>query len=351
MASEPIPLAFLGAGWVIHHGYLPHLQGGPFRVVSVFDPSEDAANALRERLPNIRLARDLDDCLGSGAKAVLVASPNSYHEEHCSHSLEAGLNVLCEKPVAVSRHEADALASVARKSRGRVAGAAVCRHRDDVRHLLDRGQLIGRVRELDLIWVRHQGVPRRSWHAEDTDGHTGVLPDLGYHMLDLAEAMLGDRAETSTCVEARASSRGVSDGAEWYGPEGLFRYATLDLVDAILCMDGVVVRLHVSWVDDEEGDLTRVRVVGDRGRADLTGLFGFSDRRRVPYQRFQLFEHDNLTEEVDFPVGPDQHRYAFGRVLDEFATVCQGGRPLVGVPQVRRVATMLDAVNRGITVP
>jgi predicted dehydrogenase len=56
------------------------------------------------------------DCLASGAiDAVYIALPNSMHREYTVRAAEAGIHVLCEKPMAVSEDECNAMIEAARQ--------------------------------------------------------------------------------------------------------------------------------------------------------------------------------------------------------------------------------------------
>lgn len=343
---ERLPLALLGAGWVVRMGYLPHLMYGPFEVISIYDPDADTVEALLPKLPRARVDSSVQSCLKAPALATLIASPSPSHVKLSLEALRAGRYVLCEKPVAVRRSQARKLARVERESFRRLVGAAVCRHRPDIKQWISWCTRLNDIKRLDLIWLRAQGVPSPgSWHTRLSNGWTGVLVDLGYHLIDLAVAVLKRPVQAIRCLRARAVSTGEGAGASWYGPKSLTKYAVCDRVEARLQVDEVEINIQVAWVDDTPGDITQLIATGSDGVAEFKGLLGFSNQRRIAEQKCRLLRGGEAVEEKSYLPGPDLHRGAFGGVLEEFAGVCRGAEPQVGLTQISAATALIEAVN------
>jgi oxidoreductase len=342
--SARIPLSILGAGWIVQRGYGPHLREGPFEVVGFHDPDQAAVDQLRGRT-GAYCFKSVEACLEGPPRAVLIATPSPTHVELAVRALRAGHHVLCEKPVAVRASQVRELAEAEAVGGGRLAGAAVCRHRADTRRFLSWAAVLGEVREIDLVWIRHRGIPAPgSWRTRQGAGMTGALADLGYHLLDLAVA-LGGVDRRWTCARAELSSAGSAAGAAWFAPAvaGARRYEVDDRAAATLFSGGMRLRLRAAWIDDEQGDLTSLRVAGAGGEVMLEGLFGFSDQRRVADQVCTR-RIGAAAELARFEPGPFLHVDAFQSVLREFAGVCQGAPPEVGLPQIAATARMMEAI-------
>jgi oxidoreductase len=358
---DDIPLCVLGCGWVVQHGYLPHLLRGPFRVISIFDPDTDKALALQRSLPRVKIAPSMEALLAIPSTAILVATPNPTHLSLSQKALRTGHYVLCEKPVLVNPNQAGTLRSAERTGSKRLVSAAVCRYRTDVRQWLTWCGRIGSIRELELTWVRAQGIPcPGSWHTRSSNGWTGVLVDLGYHLLDLAVEVLENIPRSVVVHTAQTTVQGNGSGASWYengsSPASKGDHAAAGKiltgedaaetsVRAQLQVGDVRLKLRVSWVDDIPGDLTDLRAIGTNGQAELQGLFGYSPDRRIPYQRCRLRKDGELTHEKHYRPGFEAHCDAFGELLMEFAQVCNGAEPSVGVLRAERVATLMTALR------
>lgn len=90
--------------------YVSALDGFPeARLAAVVDPTAESTehwNTLRAR--GVRQYRSLGDFLGAGGRADLavISSPIVFHQEHSCLALQAGMNVLCEKPISATVEEA-----------------------------------------------------------------------------------------------------------------------------------------------------------------------------------------------------------------------------------------------------
>lgn len=126
---------------------------------------------------------------------VSLTTPNQFHPEMAIAILEAGKHLWCEKPMAPTLAEAEAMAAAARKS-GKVAvlgynyiQSPTIRH---IRKLLDE-KIIGEVNhlrvEMDEDFMADPEAPF-FWKHEATSGY-GALDDFAVHPLSLITALFG----------------------------------------------------------------------------------------------------------------------------------------------------------------
>lgn len=151
--------------------------------------------------------------------AVAIVTPNHLHARVATAFLEAGIHVICDKPLAVSLDEGEALARLAR-GKGLVfavtytyTGYPLVRH---ARAMVQQGAL-GDVRLVNVEYaqdwlslpVEHQSNRQAAWRTDPAlAGPAGCLGDIGTHAYQLAEFVTGQRpsevsAEVSTFVEHR----------------------------------------------------------------------------------------------------------------------------------------------------
>src|SRR5205823_12600612 len=109
--AAPVRVAVLGGGAVTRELHLPALRRtAAAAAAAVVDPDPEAAAYLRAiGYDGEVVAAGWEDFLADpkalarlGLDAVVVALPNVLHEAAALRSLECGLNVLCEKPLALS---------------------------------------------------------------------------------------------------------------------------------------------------------------------------------------------------------------------------------------------------------
>ncbi|WP_233828562.1 Gfo/Idh/MocA family protein [Paraburkholderia sp. ZP32-5] len=155
-----------------------------------------------------------------GIDAVAIVTPNHLHAPVATAFLEAGIHVICDKPLAVSLAEGEALARLARDKKRLFAlthtysGYPLVRH---ARELVERGEL-GDIRVVQVEYaqdwlaepVEASGTNRQAgWRTDPAlAGPAGCLGDIGTHAYQLAAFVTGTMpdalaAEVHTFVPGR----------------------------------------------------------------------------------------------------------------------------------------------------
>jgi predicted dehydrogenase len=127
-------------------------------------------------------------------EAVWVASPNHLHAQHTIAALKAGKHVLCEKPMAVTPQECDAMIAAA-KAANRVLGIAYhLRHHgllQEVRHDWKAGAFGAPVFIRAQLYYAYPAPPGE-WRQKRATSGGWALGDIGTHLLDLCRWFLGE---------------------------------------------------------------------------------------------------------------------------------------------------------------
>ena len=155
---------------------------------------------------------------------VTVATPNATHHAITKAFLEAGINVLCEKPMTVTLAEAEDIAATARRSGAVCAvnygytGYPLVRH---MRAMVARGDL-GQLR-LAVVEFSHgfhadaadADNPRMRWRYDPAQaGQSGQFADCGIHALHMASYVSGQNArDLSSDFLSTIASRKLEDDA------------------------------------------------------------------------------------------------------------------------------------------
>lgn len=190
---EPIKTALLSFGMSgrLFHAPFLHLDPG-YELYSVWERSKDLASAV---YPGIRTVRSLDELLADASvELVIVNTPNYTHFEYTRKALLAGKHVVVEKPFAGTVEEAMELTQLA-KDRGRRLSVYQNRRYDSdfktVKKVLAEG-LLGDVAEAELHFDRFNEALSPKLHKETPGPGTGLLHDLGPHLIDQALQLFGD---------------------------------------------------------------------------------------------------------------------------------------------------------------
>ena len=139
----------------------------------------------------------LDEFLASGLDAVWITSPTWLHHDHTIAAIDAGLHVLCEKPLAAGSKEAWDMVDAAREA-GRVLatgyqGRYVPGHRAMAE--LIEGGAIGDVTAARTYYGVHRPGPPPEWRQKKDTARWGALADVGTHHVDLLRMLLGEIGE------------------------------------------------------------------------------------------------------------------------------------------------------------
>lgn len=308
-------IALIGCGAVAETFYVPALRKRPhlLRSLILVDPDLERAKALRDRLGALDAMADYREALAR-VSGAMVLTPHRLHYPITLDCARQGIAVLCEKPLAQTPAEVDAIVEASRTHAAPVLVNHTRRlfssHRE-VRRLIERGAL-GELREIDY----ELGAPFE-WPAATPayfgahSGGRGVLYDTGVHVVDLVCWWLGGEPEL---VEYADDARG--------GTEAVARLR--------LRLRGVEAHIHLSW-------LTKLRnvyrVVGSKatvegGAYDWSG-YVLSGRKVRTGRSWQAYEHFVDT------------------LLDNFVQlIARCAMPLVTAADVRPAIAVIDACYR-----
>ena len=198
-AEPPCRVAILGCGAVselYHAPALWHLEAeGTVRVTAVFDPDAARTAVLCAQFPHAIACADESFLQEMPLDLALVASPVSFHEAHCLHALDAGIAVLCEKPLAANTASAERMIAAARKNESILAVGLLRRFYSNVQFIRQtiQSRTLGSVLSFSIQEGGPFNWPARSdsFFRKDIAGG-GVLLDIGVHVLDLIVHWFGE---------------------------------------------------------------------------------------------------------------------------------------------------------------
>jgi len=201
LCHDQLRLALVGCGAISELYYAPALQEACrhtcLEVVALCDPSPQRLEVLQRSFPAARTVSAFQEVLGLGVHLAVVASPPRFHAEQVNGLLAAGVHVLCEKPMASSVAEAEAMVAASRAA-GRVLAIGLFRRffpALQTIHGLVSGGALGAPRSFSFSEGGAFNWPAASgsfFQKHNSQG--GVLLDVGVHVLDLACWWFGESA-------------------------------------------------------------------------------------------------------------------------------------------------------------
>ena len=173
-----------------------HKPGEGSRVTVVAEPTERGRADAKERYgDDIVTVESVDELLANHeVDAVMILTSDFAHAEVALKTLEAGLPTFCEKPMAISVEDTDAMLAMSREKRARLYIGHNMRHMPVVRQMkaiIDSGR-IGKVR---AVWCRHfvgagGDFYFKDWHAERSKAFS-LLLQKGAHDIDVIHWLSG----------------------------------------------------------------------------------------------------------------------------------------------------------------
>jgi predicted dehydrogenase len=189
-----------------------HRPGHGSVVAAVCDPSPTALAKAGADFPGALLTTDLDEAL-AGVDAAMVLTPDDRHAGPTLRALEAGVAVFCEKPLATSLEDTDAMLATARRTGSRLYVGHNMRHMPVV-VLMRELVAAGRIGEVKAVWCRHfvghgGDFYFKDWHADRTRS-VGLLLQKGAHDLDVIHWLAGAYSARVQAVGAASLYAGLA---------------------------------------------------------------------------------------------------------------------------------------------
>jgi predicted dehydrogenase len=186
--------------------------------------------------------------------AVHVTTPNRFHETYAVDALEAGLDVLLEKPLANTLEGAERIAAAADDAAGFCMVGFHTRFENDVEVLTryrEDGDF-GDLSHVEASYIRRRGIPGRgSWFTDSEVAGGGALIDIGVHALDLSLYLLGYPDVEEVSGVTRSQFGGDEDYTYidmWGDDRGPENFDVEDSTTALVrCAGNRTVALEVAW--------------------------------------------------------------------------------------------------------
>lgn len=245
-----LKVGVIGCGSISKYRHLPEYAANPHvEIVAVCDIVEERATAMAEQY-NATVYTDYKKMLTEAELDIVsVCTPNYLHAPMSIDALNAGNHVLCEKPMATSKEEAEEMIKAAEANGKKLMIAHNQRFVPShvkAKELIENGT-IGKVYSFRTAFG-HPGPEgwsidgKESWFFRKEEAFIGAMGDLGVHKTDLMRYLLGEEfVEVGSFVES-----GAKDNS--------------DVDDNAVCVlkseNGIIGTLAASWAYGKEDNST-----------------------------------------------------------------------------------------------
>jgi 1,5-anhydro-D-fructose reductase (1,5-anhydro-D-mannitol-forming) len=256
-------------------------------------------------------------------QAVYISTTNQLHAQQAIECAQAGLHVLCEKPLAMSVEDARRTIEECSKFNVVLATNHHLRNKGTIRtirNLIEEGE-IGEVLAIRMHHAVSLPERLRGWRLTDTDAGAGVILDITVHDADTVRFITGSEVVRVSAVTA----------TQGLGQEGIEDSAVVTMT----LESGALVLAHESFVVPHAG--MGIEVHGSLGSIFAAGALNQESSGEVLIRRFD--------EVSAVPVEDRTDVYVVGlRAFD--AAVAGGSAPLAtGLDGLMSMAVALAALK------
>lgn len=203
MKDLEVGIAGFGKGAEIYHAPFITTTTG-LNLSLVHERNRERA---KELYPNVQVVKSFEELLNSELDVVIITTPNDLHYQMAREALEAGKHVVVDKPFTVSVEEADELIQLA-EEKEKVLTVYHNRRLDGPFRMLEkiiRERKIGFPEEVEIRFDRYRPDVNPSSWKETARAGSGLLYDLGPHLVDQALALFGlpERVEGMTEIQRK----------------------------------------------------------------------------------------------------------------------------------------------------
>jgi predicted dehydrogenase len=356
MADGRTRVGIIGTGAWVSQTHLPGLRSrDDVEVVALCGRRAEPLAALAAAHAIPHTTTDWRALLaGGGLDVVVICTPNALHHAQALAALEAGLHVVCEKPLCLDAGQAADLAT-----RAAAAGRSTLTfftHRAvaasaEVKRRVEAG-FLGRPVQVSAQYFTNSHLrpgKRAGWRMVRAEAGTGVLGDIGSHLVDLVRWWLGDLTRVAGQWQTVTP---VRDGIRTDADEAVSFLAEL------AC--GAQGTFHASKLVAGRGNHLRVELHGTAGslvwEAEPGIDLGWEGRLWAGRPEATRLEPVALPPAMTAGLAgadPQQNRNgAYRRLTDPFFAAVRGGAAPVGAPghpdfaAGAAVQAVLDSVAR-----
>jgi scyllo-inositol 2-dehydrogenase (NADP+) len=182
--NKVIQVGIAGYGIASKVFHAPFLKVSPhYEVVAVLERHHEESKAL---FPNVQIVRTFEELLQTNVDLIVIATPNETHYPYAKGALLAGKAVVVDKPFTIRSEEALELDGLAKQTGTLLTVYHNRRYVSDfltIQQLLKQ-QLLGDIHTFEGTYLRYRPEKRPNAWREKPEPGSGILYDLGPHLID-----------------------------------------------------------------------------------------------------------------------------------------------------------------------
>ncbi len=275
--TTTLKIGMIGTGSIAHEHIQAYQKMDNVELVAFCDINPSQLNHMAERYGISETYSSKEALLANAdIDAVSVCTWNAAHAECAIAALNAGKHVLCEKPMATSVADALAMEAAAKENGKLLMIGFVRRFGNDAQIVTDfrDNDFFGDIYYGKATYLRRNGNPG-GWFGDKSRSGGGPLIDLGVHVIDLLNYLMGQPKPISVygATFQKLFNRPDSKDTVAYSSATTDEKDICDVEDLASAMirfaDGSVVSIEASFSLNLKEDQGKIELFGTKGGASL----------------------------------------------------------------------------------
>jgi len=268
--------AIIGAGRIGWEFHIPEIvKNNKYELIAVVDPLESRLKEADNTF-SVKGFSSIEQLLqNEKPDLIVIASPTPFHKEQAILAMEAGCNVLCDKPLASNLEDVDLMIEAMKRYNRKLMVYQPLRFTSEflaLKSIVDSG-IIGKTYMIKGAYSNY--TRRNDWQAFLKNGG-GMLNNYGAHLIDKMLVLANSKAERIECELRTIAALGDAD----------------DVVKAIITMEnGVILDVDINMATAHE--IRPWHIIGECGsiipNSDETGwivkYFNQKDLKEIPIDK------------------------------------------------------------------
>ena len=353
-ASKKVKIGIIGTGWIAEAHINAYKNQPDVEVVALADLVPGKAEAFKEKYgvegarcysSDVELLANEKDLDG-----VSICTYNCQHAPCAIHALDAGINVMLEKPFTVTLEEAIEVMKAEKRS-GKILTIGfqprMSENMQMIKKIVESGEL-GDVYYIQAGGGRRQGIPfpYGTTFIEKETGGLGALGDIGCYSLDMLLGAVG-YPKPLTCTGYVSAFFGKDPNYAGYQaaghPEYAEKFGVDDFAAAFVRLEGgIILDFRISWAMhmDTCGDAL---ILGTKGGLRIPSTECWNGEFNKPLKIYKNVGGKNLEFEVPYSPSGD----LFGKKIRSFVdSIKENGAPTVPSSEIIYNQAILDAIAK-----
>ena len=342
--KKKLRVGIIGAGGIAGTHADNYKKMEDVEVVAASDVMEASLKKFSEKYGVTKTFSDWKSMLSEvKLDAVSVCTPNGLHMAATVDALNAGCNVLVEKPLAMNAVEGQKMLDAAKKNKKLLVIGF--QYRYDVRSRILRKAVedgfFGKIMFVKVQALRRRGIPNWGVFGRKELQGGGPLIDIGVHALEMAHYVMGSPEPQTASGNVWTYMGNKQPDMNWcWWPNWDYKTYTVEdfAVGSIRMKNGAIVHIESAFAAHIEKDIFSFTITGEKGGAnwdplglfyDQAGMMLNSTPHYIPKEEPFFLKMHNFVDAVlyDKPtMAPAEHGLMVQKMLDGIYASAAAGK-------------------------